>query len=196
MNALSARAQLASEAQPLPKIWVGGLLGIVYLVLELLLGLLLFNSAGQPGSSAAVLWVSGAGTAIGFSIWFYWLYCVFKLHDAVGSIPGYRHSITPASAVAWHFLPFYNIYWVFKWPNALADFVNWRMQRKKMRGWIAGVMVLAAVIIFRYSDGFVGAMLLFGSGWYISNQLRQAFAAPPIPESAMGSPVSTQILDL
>jgi hypothetical protein len=121
---------------------------------------------------------------------------VFKIHDAVGGIPGYRHPITPAAAVAWHFVPVYNIYWIFKWPNTLASFVNWRLQAKIMHGWIAGVLVFLAVLTFRLFDGFVGAMLLFGSGAYVSMQIRNAFTAPPIPESAMASPVGTNILGL
>ena len=85
-----------------------------------------------PAGLATVSWLLGI-----FSIWFYWLYCVYKFHEAVGRIPGYRHPITPTAAVAWHFVPSYNIYWIFKWPNALANFVNWRMQAKRMHGWIA-----------------------------------------------------------
>ena len=64
-------------------------------------------------------------------------------------------------------MPFYNFYGIFRWPTALARFVNWRTQAKRMRGRIAGLLVLAAVLTFRLFDGFVGAMLLFGSGWYM-----------------------------
>ena len=182
MNELSARVRMASEAQPLPKMWIGFLLGIIFLVLEFI-----EDSATKV---PIVTWL------VGLLIWFYWLYCVFKIHDAVGRIPGYRHPITPAAAVAWHFVPVYNIYWIFKWPNKLAGFVNWRLQAKIMHGWIAGVLVFLAVLTFRLFDGFVGAMLLFGSGAYVSMQLRNAFSAPPIPQSAMASPVGTNILGL
>ncbi|MBZ5498052.1 MAG: hypothetical protein LAP85_16750 [Acidobacteriia bacterium] len=189
MSELSARVKLASVEQPLPKMWIGILLGILFLVLELIEGVSSPNVEGPTGATVASLLTS-------FSIWFYWLYCVFKFHDAVGRIPGYQHPITPARAVALHFVPFYNFYWIFRWPTALARFVNWRMQAKKMRGWIAGLLVLAAVLTFRFLDGFLGAMLLFGCGWYICRQLRHAFAAPPVPESAMSPPSRTGILQL
>ena len=95
-----------------------------------------------------------------------------------------------------HFVPFYNLYWIFKWPDALAGFVNWRMQSKSMKGWVPGLAVLLSILIFEGWDGFVGAMLLFACGWYISRNLRLAFAAPPVPEAAMASPGGTRILRL
>jgi hypothetical protein len=189
MNELSARVRLASEAQPLPKMWIGFLLGIMFLVLELIDAIFFLDVESPSTLYAAYLLVS-------FIIWIYWLYCVYKINEAVDRIPGYHHSITPARAVAFHFLPFFNIYWIFKWPAALANFVNWRMQAKRMHGWIAGLLVLISVFTFRILDGFLGAMLLYGSGWYINHWLRKAFKAPPVPESAMKSPSYSQILDL
>jgi hypothetical protein len=189
MNELSARVRLASAAQPLPRMWIGFLLGIIFLVFELI-ELVLSPNVEGPTEAPATLML----TVI--LIWCYWLYCVYKFHDAVGRIPGYQHSITPARAVGLHFVPFYNFYWIFKWPTALARFVNWRMQAKKMRGWVAGLIVLISVLTFRLLDGFLGAMLLFGGGCYISRQLRDAFAAPPVPESAMGLPSRSRILDI
>jgi hypothetical protein len=198
MNELSARVRLASEAQPLPKMWIGILLGIMFLVMELIDAILFQNGEihsplidfKSPPALTTAYWL------IGLIIWIYWLYCVFKINEAVDRVPGYHHPITPARAVAFHFLPLFNIYWIFKWPTALAKFVNWRMQARRMHGWIAGLLVLISVIIFRILDGFFGAMLLYGSGWYINHWLRKAFTAPPVPESAMKPLSHSQILDL
>ena len=55
---------------------------------------------------------------------------------------------------------------------------------------------MISFVTFKLFDGFVGAMLLLGSGAYISMHIRLSFAAPPIPESAMVSPVGTNILGL
>jgi hypothetical protein len=178
MNELSARERLASEPQQLPKMWIGFMLAGVFLVVEVIHLLVSSDNEDQKGP-ILVLWLAS------LPIWFYWLFCVYKIHDAIGRIPGYEHSITPAAAVGWHFFPIYNVYWVFKLPTALADFVNWRTQTKAMKGWIAGVLVLASVLVFRYFDGFVGAMMLFAGGCYISRSLKRAFAAPPVSESAM-----------
>ena len=149
-------------------------------------------SAGLEGS-ATVGFLAGL---TGVSIWLYWLYCVFKFNDAVGRIPGYSHPITPARAVGMHFIPVHNLYWIFKWPTALARFVNWRTQMRIMRDWMAGLLVLAAMLTFRLLDGFLGAMFLFGPGWYICGKLRQSFKAPPVPEPAMASPVTAQVIRL
>jgi hypothetical protein len=125
---------------------------------------------------------------VSVAAWFYWLWCVHRYHDIMTLIRGYRHPITPGQAVARHFIPLYNLYWVFKWPSEIATFVNWRMQADAMRGWIAGVLVLGAVIVGRLVDGSLGQLLLFSSGAYISRQLRKAFKAPQVPESAMARP--------
>lgn len=87
-----------------------------------------------------------------------------------------------------HWIPIYNLYWVFKWPSEIATFVNWRMQSPAMKGPIAGLLVLLAVLVGRFVDGAIGLVLLFSSGFYISKYLRRAFAAPPVPASAMARP--------
>ncbi len=187
MDELSARARLASAPQPLPKMWIGYAAGILFLILEIVETAIAALRGVQPRYWAAALF--------SILIWIYWLYCVYKIHDAVGRIPGYRHSITPARAVGMHFIPIYNFYWVFKWPTALADFVAWRTKEKKMRGWVAGISILLSVIVFKLIDGFLGSMLLFTAGWYICRNLRHAFAAPPVPESSLRTPSFT-FLDL
>jgi hypothetical protein len=120
--------------------------------------------------------------------WIYWLWCVHRYHDIMLHVSGYRHPISPGQAVARHFIPFYNLYRVFKWPSQIAMLVNWRAQANVMQGWIAGLLVLGAVILGRVIDGSVGLVLLFVCGIYISRQIRKAFAAPPVPPSAMAPP--------
>lgn len=189
MSELSARVRLASEAQPLPKMWIGVLLGIICLVLELAGVIFLPNDESHPI-------VNIPFAVISYGIWIYWLFCVYKFHEAVDRIPGYQHPITPAKAVAFHFLPLFNIYWIFRWPAALAKFVNWRTQAKIMHGWIIGILILFSVIIFNVFDSFVGAMFLFGCGWYINQRFKRAFTASPVPESAMKSQSYSRILDI
>ena len=159
-------------------------------------------------------------TLLGISPLFYWLYCVYKwfycvykFHDAMDAVPGYNHPISATSAVAWHLVPFFNLYWVFKWPSAIAHFVNWRMQRRAMRGWIAGLLGLFALLLFQVlglflisatfswpsvSDlvaasmalsipGALGFVALYGAGFYLSRHMRRAFDAPEVPDSASES---------
>ncbi|MBP1753589.1 MAG: hypothetical protein H6Q57_2425 [Geobacteraceae bacterium] len=87
MAELSARVRFASEAKPLPKMWIGFLLGIIFLAVEIIDGVRSLNSEREtifPFSRFA-----------GIAVWLYWLYCVFKFHDAVGRI----FSLLPADFV-------------------------------------------------------------------------------------------------
>ena len=173
----------------LPRMWLG------------------FTLAGLSFATAAVEIAINPGllkenSPVGFYLlfsvaaWFYWLWCVHRYHDIMTSVPGYRHPISPAQAVARHFIPFYNLYWVFKWPSEIATFVNWRMQSKAMDGWLPGLLVLIAMIVGRAIDGTLGLLLLFASGVYISSRMRKAFSAPPVPPSALAPPGVTPTLGL
>jgi hypothetical protein len=173
----------------LPRIWVGFILAGVILVGEVLA--VISEEGSSPGSAEPLVFLLAVLAA-----WIYWLYCVFRFHDAIGSVPGYRHPITPAKAVALHFVPLFNFYWTFRWPSKIALFVNWRTQTHSMMGWIPGVLVLGSVITMRIVDGFVGALLLFSAGAYISARIRRAARAAPVPGSAMAPPGYTRILPL
>lgn len=169
------------EVSGLPALWPGYVSAVVFLV-----GEFVFLSgnpeAGTPEPTpSALLLINLAG-------WFYWLHCVYRFHDVMSQIPGYDHPITPWRAVGMHWVPLYNFYWVFKWPSEIATFVNWRTQSEAMKGPVAGVLVLLAVLVGRFVDGFLGLLLLFGAGTYISRQIRRAFAAPPVPASALAPP--------
>lgn len=172
----------------LPRIWVGFILAGVVLLAEIPA---VFPQVEAPGGSIG----PPIFQATVLIAWIYWLYCVYRFHDAVGSVPGYRHPITPARAVALHFIPFFNFYWVFRWPSRIAAFVNWRTQTNSMQGWIAGVLVLASVVVVRI-DGFVGMLLLFAAGAYISHRIKNAAGAAPVPASAMAPPGYSRTLPL
>ena len=127
--------------------------------------------------------------------WIYWLWCVHRYHDILTSIPGYHHPISPGQAVGRHFIPFYNLYWVFKWPSEIATFVNWRTQTQAMNGWIVGLLVLAGFIM-RSVDASIGMAVVFTGGVYISRRIIKALAAPPVPVSAMARPGPPSTLGL
>jgi hypothetical protein len=158
----------------LPRIWIGFGIAVLFLITELFVG---FRQQDLV-SLAAVISLGG---------WFYWLYCVYKYHDVMGSIQGYNHPISPGRAIGMHWIPFYNLYWVFKWPSEIATFVNWRTQSPRaMNGIIPGLLVLVGVILLRV-DGFVGFVVLFSAGSYISRRIRAACLAPPVPKSLHAS---------
>jgi hypothetical protein len=182
-----ADVDLTLQRAPLPKMWIGFALSGLLLASEFLdFG----KGPGQQGTRANLLFLIFV-----LASWIYWLWCVHRYHDILTSIPGYHHPISPGQAVARHFIPFYNFYWVFKWPTEVATFVNWRTQSPTMRGWIVGLLVLAGFVM-RIVDASVGMAIVFCGGVYLSRQIRQALAAPPVPASAMARPGPPSALGL
>jgi hypothetical protein len=155
----------------LPHLWIGFAMAALFLVAEFVVAV-----------RKDLDWVLIVVTLIA---WFYWLFCVYKFHDVMENIPGWEHPISSNRAVAMHFIPLYNFYWVFKWPKEVATFVNWRTQSQSMKGRLVGLAVLLAVLVFRSLDGFIGLLILFGCGVYISRCITKALGSPPVPLSAM-----------
>ena len=161
----------------LPSLWIGYGTAVAFLAAELMAVMLATNWGGL------FLLISIGG-------WLYWLYCVYKYHDVMSRIQGYDHPISSGRAVGMHWIPFYNLYWVFKWPREIATFVNWRMQSPRaMNGNIVGLLVLVGFLLLRV-DGFLGFLVLFSAGTYISRRIRKACLAPPVPKSLHASAAS------
>ena len=98
----------------------------------------------------------------------------------LATVTGRKYPISPARAVGFHFIPFYNLYWVFKWPKEMASFVNRRLRANMMRPTPVGVAVLGAIILRVFDPGF-GLLLLFFPLSYVSECIRRALAAPTAP---------------
>jgi hypothetical protein len=127
------------------------------------------------------------GYAAAFSMLFaliltaYFLHCIAAYHLIVSKVEGWTQPITPRRAVRFHFIPIFNLYWNYKWPRELARFVNWRTQRDRMSGWLAGTVILLGFLIGAVFDPSVGATIVLCGFAYISRCLRDAFSAPPLP---------------
>ena len=111
----------------------------------------------------------------------YWFVCVYRYHKILAAIPRYVHPISPAKAVGFHFIPFFNIYWVFAWPSAIADFVNARLGARLMKGWVLGVGLIAASLCQLLLDAGFGVALLFLATSYVSGFLSRALSIPQRP---------------
>jgi hypothetical protein len=165
----------------LPLIWIGYLLGIATIVAEFVALGLHPELAKEGGIPPLYLFL------VSFVGGVYWFVCVYHYHVVMAHVPGWRHPITPARAVGFHFIPFYNLYWIFKWPREIATFVNGRLQRPVMKPVAVGVAVLAALILRILDPGF-GLILLFIPMSYISECLRRAFAAGSTRSDTLLSP--------
>jgi hypothetical protein len=169
------RSVLSANSPPLPLIWIGYLLGIATIIAEFVALSLHPELAKEGGIPPLYLFLASFVGGV------YWLVCVHRYHLVMAQVPGWKHPISPARAVGFHFIPFYNLYWVFKWPQEIAKFVNGRLHQPVMKPVAVGAAVLAALVLRIFDPGF-GLILLFFPMSYLSACLRRAFAVPAAPE--------------
>lgn len=141
--------------------------------------------------------LSPAFTLIGLGGWIYWIVCVHRIHKILAELTHERYPITAAEAAGKHFIPFYNIYWIIKWPVEISRYLNDRQRVRMIHGAIVGVLLLLAALS-RLVDGAVGLAMLFGVTLYISAKLKrhvqilkdaQPENLPPLPDPRVfGSP--------
>lgn len=77
--------------------------------------------------------------------WVYWFYCVYGMHKGITKMTAGSYPVPPKEAVGFNLIPIYNLFWVFKWTNTIAEFVNEAAAQKMKKGW-AGVFLCAALI--------------------------------------------------
>jgi hypothetical protein len=114
----------------------------------------------------------------------YWFVCVYQYHKILAAVPNYVHPISPGKAVGFHFIPFYNVYWIFRWPTAIAAFVNDRLGAPLMRGWVVGIAMIFSTLCQTFLDAAFGAALLFLATGYLAAFLKRAVTMPAIPPTA------------
>jgi hypothetical protein len=153
----------------LPKIWIGYLLAFATLIGEMI------AVARNPELVKSVQFAVPPLEIFlpAFLAAVYWLVCIYRYHFVLAHVPGWEHPITPARAVWFHLIPFFNVYWVFRWPNAIAVFVNQRMNSRVMSLWAAGASLFAALVC-RIFDPALGTAMLFFTCAYISRHLKRA----------------------
>jgi hypothetical protein len=112
----------------------------------------------------------------------YWLVCIYTYHKILARLPEYKHPISPAKAVGYHFIPLFYLVWLFLWPNAIAKFVNARVKPPKMRGWIVGITSIAGIACQIFFDPAFGIALEFLGMTYLAAHLARALIAEANPD--------------
>jgi hypothetical protein len=174
-----------SKLPPLPQLWIGYLLGVATVVAEYV-ALSLHPELAKAEFAIPPLYLFLAvfvGTV-------YWLVCIHRFHVILQCVPGWKHPISPARAVGFHFIPIYYLYWIFKWPKEISKYVNWRFHLPVMKPYLAGSIILAGFVLGLFFDPGFGLIVFFMAISYISACLRRAFALPPMPSS--GAPPSAE----
>jgi len=163
-------------AQALPKIWIGYLLCIATFVAELIV------VANHPEIASGQLFIPPLPLfLLAFVSFVYWLVCVHKLHEVLAHVPGWKHAISPARAVWFHFIPIYSLYWLYKWPAETARFVNWKLDGPALKPRKVGILVLASYILAVFL-GPGGLILVFFAVSRVNNWVRRALmSTSPVP---------------
>jgi hypothetical protein len=161
-------------APPLPKIWLGYLLGLatstakivaVTLHPELLRGQLLVPP----------LYLFLAN----FISFVYWMVCVYEFHLVLAFVTRAEYPIKPLRAAWYHLIPVYGIYWVYKWPREFAKLVNSRYQTPPLKPEKMGLLVFLAFAFFLVLDRGLGMIWLFWALSYLCTALRRTLLEPP-----------------
>jgi hypothetical protein len=172
---------VAAALPPLPMIWIGYLLGVATIIAEFVAVSLDPDLAKHGGIPPLYLFL------VSFVGFVYWCVCVHRYHVILAIVTARKYPISPARGVGFNLIPFYNIYWFFKWPKEIANYVNSRLRAKLMRPTPVGVAVLGAIVLRVFDPGF-GLLLLFFPLSYVSECLRRALAAQNFPPLAPHDP--------
>lgn len=163
-----------------PWVWVGFVFAFAFLVAEFVLVLM---GVDQEGSNLLLLLISLLGMI-------YWLSCVHRFHKILREMSNNSYGITPGEAVGRHFIPFFNLIWIFKWPAAFSEYINSRGRVRMISGNLIGLFLLIAWFL-RFVDGSVGLAALFGVTLYLSAKLRRhmqlvkGMDLPPVPDASI-----------
>ena len=101
----------------------------------------------------------------------YWLICVWGLHAALERITSGAYPINPVAAAAYHVIPFFNLYWVFRWPGALSEFLNTHDIRTASQ-LVLGGLILVSLLIGRLGWPVIEFLVLFGVLAYLYKRVR------------------------
>ncbi len=183
---MAACTYLKKPSTPMPKIWIGYILVIVLSVLK---SWVVFYSAIpmitlDKVTKETLLDVTNTvtNTSAYFIITYieimicsaYWLYCIYKIHVVLARSTGNKYSITPGRAVIGHLFPFYDVYWLFKWSNEIALFVNNKMSSKIIYKYVPGLFILGGFIWVWAVGGLIGFVAVYAASSYIARGIKHA----------------------
>ena len=147
----------------LPKVWIGLIFVIIFIMSELII-VALYDFDSRYRYIFILLGLIGI---------LYWLYCVQKFHEILNFLANEKYPISPGKAIGFHFIPFYNFYWIFKWPIEMSKFINNKGEIKILEGGFIGLFILFCMIIYKLVEGSIGLTGIFLLGLYINSKLKK-----------------------
>lgn len=140
----------------LPKVWFGLVLTLILFLVQILDSLQTGQFKGLPSIIASL------------AVFAYWLFCIYRLHEILAEISDYPYPVPPEKAAAFHLIPVFNLYWMFKWPKEMGRFLNGSGLVHMSSG--LGILLLFSFIVMRF-DATIGYILLFSVTLYIRKKL-------------------------
>jgi len=168
-----------------PKTWVGYVLAAIMLAIEI--GGILSAQINLPK-----IFFSGFIALLGWTNIIYWNVCLYQIHKRIMVMANGCYPITVGRAVGFGFLPFYNLYWMFKWPHELIAFVQSRSNLKTWAPWVPGLLLLLATPAGLVS-GALGQFVSFLPLVYLTNILEKSLAANPNTTPYKNKPTSLPV---
>ncbi len=110
----------------------------------------------------------------------YWCVCLYKMHKTILSMADNHYPISPARAVGFGFIPFYNIYWMFKWPSEVINFVNARDTSRKLNRWLPGIFMAMSALVGLLNEG-LWLFIIFGVLSHLVRALKRSLVTQPEP---------------
>jgi len=145
----------------LPKMWVGIIIAFAFLAGEFYE---LYNNIAEDTLGPVCLIIALSGIS-------YWYFCVYRIHKILRELSDNQYEISPGAAVGFHFIPFYNLYWIFKWPMTFAAYIKNRQMIRIIPGFLIGAFILISLLLSQV-DSALGLFCLFTTGAYIKHKLK------------------------
>jgi len=165
----------------LPNFGVGYIIAALLLIAEILQIIVRLVSVKQRTSPIIL--------PIGLGGWIYWFICIYQMHKVLVKLTNSAYPITPAVAVGYHFIPLYNVYWIFKWPAEIAKFVNAQLGRNAAFKGMGIFLFLAPFLVIIVGAG-LPLIVVFSVGLYLSRKILQVIQESseiPQPEATEGA---------
>lgn len=138
-----------------PRPVIGLVASIAFILI--IIGAIIFGALGQEAAMGMMM-----GLAIFFAFFcvIYFLTAVYGLHSALAQATNGTYPITPGRALGFHFIPFYNFYWICKWPYEISRFVNTLEKKQRLSPGLFAFGMLMSVLSSRIGIGLVLEMSL------------------------------------
>ncbi len=102
----------------------------------------------------------------------FFLVSVYMLHKYLAIITDNDYEIKPGEAVGLSIIPFYNLYWTFKWPNVLASFINKKAENAKIKKFWLNIFIVCFLLAFSL-DFSICSLFLYLFFRYITDHLKE-----------------------